>query len=127
MPLNALESAVLQKMLDGDHPVLRALRNQLGKLSVESRKYTGSGFFVSLLVENGVPPVNIPRNHVRFGDVHATIDGLAYGAGFILSIDHGYMRVLEGYSYEESWPENVAHFSLKYINDDRQAELSKFD
>lgn len=52
MELEPLEAAVLQKLLDGDHPVLDALRQQLPDLAVKERKYTGVGFL--LYVDDGL-------------------------------------------------------------------------
>ena len=80
MQLEPLESAVLQKLLDGDHPALAALRDQLSGLSVKERKQTGSGFFTEFSTAATARPAPLPSGKARFGDVQATVNGLKHGA-----------------------------------------------
>lgn len=47
------------------------------------------------------------------------------GAGFLLYVDKGLLKMLEAYSYEEPWPERIKNFELRYQNGDRSAVLSK--
>jgi hypothetical protein len=54
-----------------------------------------------------------------FGDVGAKIPELHSGAGFLLFLKSGYLYQLEGYSYEESWPENINSFELFYFEPER--------
>jgi hypothetical protein len=123
MHLEPLEVAVLAKLLDGEHPMLAALRLQLPALSVIKRERTGVGFYTSF----SVSPVTLraPLASVRFGDVEASIPGLAHGAGFLLYVDDGLLQMLEAYSYDEAWPQQVTEFSLAYSTPDRTAELAK--
>jgi hypothetical protein len=125
MSLEPLEAAVLQKLLSGDHPVLIALRDQMDGLSVRTRKNTGVGFFTELSTAAAARPASVPSGKIRFGDVQATVDGLKNGAGFLLLIEQGLLRMLEGYSYDEPWPEMIREFSVKYSNPDRKKELAK--
>lgn len=127
MPPDALEIAVLRKLLDGDHPVLTILRQQLVGLSVKTRERTGTGFFTEFSVTTTTPRASLSSGQARFGDVEATIRGLEHGAGFLLYVESGALQMLEGYSYEEPWPENVDEFSLRYSHPDRRAELAKLD
>ena len=94
MPLESLEAAVLQKLLDGDHPVLAALREQLPGLSVKERKQTGAGFFTEFSMPATARPAPLSSGKVRFGDVQATVSGLKHGAGFLLYVDQGCSRRL---------------------------------
>lgn len=123
--LEPFESAVLEKLLEGRHPVLEALRDQLKVLSVRERKKSNAGFFVTFASGPTAKPALVAKDKIRFGDVHADVEGLASGAGFVLYIDGGLIRMLEGYSYEEAWPDRIARFTLSYTGKDRSAELSK--
>lgn len=125
MNLEPLESAVLQKLLDGDHPVLTILRNQMPGLSVKVRTNTGAGFFTEFSTAPASRPAPLPQGKARFGDVEATINGLKNGAGFLLYVEQGLLHILEGYSYEEPWPEQVREFSVRYSSPDRTSELAK--
>src|SRR5690348_4348570 len=99
--LDPLEAAVLQKLLEGDHPVLAALRLRMPGLSVSKRERSSVGFFTELSVAKGAPLAPGPTGRVPFGDVEATLAGLQHGAGFLLYVEGGLLSMLEGYSYEE--------------------------
>ena len=109
--LNELERAVLAKLLEREPPLLEQLRGQLPTCRVIRREFTGVGFFTHLDV--GDAPASNDVDMPPFGDVIAEIDGLAHGAGFVLYIEHGRLAMLEGYSYDEPWPDTIVGFSLK--------------
>jgi hypothetical protein len=125
MPLEPLEEAVLQKLLDGDHPVLTALRRQLSGLEVKERRLTGVGFFTVFSMNVGAPPALVPPGGSPFGDVEATISGMKHGAGFLLWLSNGRIQSLEGYSYDEPWPDPVGEFSLRYLEPNRHSVLAQ--
>jgi hypothetical protein len=110
-----LERAVLERLLDGHHPVLRVLRRQLEVATVLRRELTGVGFFTHVGVPaEGCTPAPITRARVIFGDVAAEIEGLERGAGFLLFVEAGWLAMLEGYCYDERWPGIDAAFALRY-------------
>jgi len=115
--LEPLEAAVLEKLLAGEHLVLAALRAQLAGARVESRERTGVGFFTEFTLDPEVVPA--PVQTLRFGDVVAMVNGLEHGAGFVIFVDRGLLGMLEGYSYDEPWPEKVEDFSLSYMEPGR--------
>ncbi len=39
---------------------------------------------------------------------------MKYGAGFLVFIDNGYFDMLEGYAYDEPWPDQITGFTLSY-------------
>ena len=125
MNLEPLEEAVLKKLLDGNHPVLEALRQQLPAVSVKARESTGAGFYTEFSIAEGARAAPLQSGKLLFGDVEATIDGLKYGAGFVLYVERGLLHMLEGYSYEEPWPEHVIGFTLRYGDPERKTILSK--
>lgn len=125
MELQPMEEAVINKLLDGELPALIALRQQIPHLFVKTRELTGVGFFTDF----GAPPDAVPApvgEKIRFGDVEAKIPGLQHGAGFVLYIDGGLIQRLEGYTYDEPWPERVDGFALKYSDPDRKELLKVF-
>lgn len=122
--LTPLERAVLTMLLDGEHPILASLRRQLPELSVKSRETTGVGFFVELGVSSLALRAPL-SSAVTIGDVEATIDGLQRGAGFVLVLEDGLLAMLEGYSYDEPWPEVVTEFSLRYVDASRGSLTSE--
>jgi hypothetical protein len=106
-----LERAVLEKLLAGEHPLLEQLRKQLPFCRVSRRELTGVGFYTHFDVGNA--PVDVDVN-VRFGDVHADLEGMVDGAGFVLYVEHGRLSMLEGYGYDEPWPTTITTYTLRY-------------
>ena len=120
--LSDLEQAVLDKLLAGSDPVLQVLREQAEHARLASRKLTGAGFFCTFEVPVGVRSLTTHRDF-HFGDVNAHIDGLRYGAGFVLRVRDGVLTTLEGYSYDEPWPGRLKNFSLEYQSDPRSLKF----
>lgn len=123
---NELERAILEKLFDGVHPALRSLRHQAELAKVVSRRFTGAGFFTSFELPNALPAASVPSAKIRFGDVGANIPGLQHGAGFLVYVDDGKLTMLEGYSYDEKWPERVENFELHYLDPTRRSVEKHF-
>jgi hypothetical protein len=119
--LNRLESEVLDKLFAGSDPALTALRRQAAIAKVESKRLTGVGFYVTFTVPEGEAPAPVRASRISFGDVGARIPGLEHGAGFEVFIENGKLRMLEGYSYGEPWPDVVGDFELFYLHVDRRS------
>lgn len=120
--LNDFEMALLDKLLAGDHPVLCVLRKQANKGRLVSREYTGAGFFCIFEVPTDVPSA-IAGSDFHFGDVNACIDGLQHGAGFVVFVRNGRLHMLEGYSFDEPWPQALNSFVLSYQIEPRNLKL----
>ena len=123
--LSLLEAAVLSKLLAGDHPVLCGFRKQLERCSVKTRRFTGAGFMTELDLPSDVERVGMIKKETRVGGVVAEMDGLSHGAGFVLYVKDGLLDALEGYSYDEPWPPEIASFELRFT-DERERDLERF-
>lgn len=113
--MTELERRVMEKLLSGDHPALAVLRAQLAASRVAARRMSGVGFFTTFEVDPRAPPLAHDTGNAHFGDVAASMAGLAHGAGFVVFIERGYIRTLEGYSYDEAWPERAELVELNYF------------
>jgi hypothetical protein len=124
--LTHLEHAVLHAFLDGTHPVLEVLRDQLPGLQVV-RRSAGPGSFVTVLrPDRGAPRAPIRARRVVLDDLFADVPGLPGGAGFALFVEDGWLARLEGSTAGgEPWPEDVAGFTLHH--DDPERDLSDLD
>ncbi len=120
--LSRLERAVVRKLLAGDHPVLAALRRQANSSRLTRRQKTGVGFFCDFQIQDEAPAVD---QDFELGDLHAEVEGLEHGAGFVLFVRGGRLTLLEGFSYDEPWPDEIRSFSLRYLDPDRKAALAK--
>jgi hypothetical protein len=113
-----IERAVMSMLLVGEHPVLDILRRQFELCTIAKREFTGAGVFVTFSVPETAP--RLPqRDSFSFGDVSADIQGLQHGAGFVLWVREGVLDFLEGYTYDELWPDQADAFSLQYDHSPR--------
>ncbi len=108
-----LEEDVLHLLLAGDDAVLVVLRQQLAQASVWFRSCSGVGIFCDFDVPASAPRVEHPRDFV-FGDVHADVPGLELGLDFVLLVRDGALAMLEGFAFDEPWPESLEGLSLRY-------------
>jgi hypothetical protein len=109
--LTPLEKSVLEMLLDGSDEAFDTLKQQLNCATVTKREFTGVGFFTNFAVPNDA---QIKRNvsDMTLGGVRAEFPGLKHGAGFLLFIREGVITMLEGFTYDEDWPENTDDFKL---------------
>ena len=102
--LNSLETAILEKMLSGDKEPFNTLRRQYRRAKVMERRFTGVGFFTHIYVPSDA--ARLPdREGLEIGDVSAEIAGLRDGADFVLFVRDGAIDTLEGFCYDEAWPD----------------------
>jgi len=114
--LTVLEREVLEKLLAGNDPDLEILRDQIPKSVISAREFTGTGFFANFHVMPNVVRL-LKRELLTIGDVSASILGTKHGAGFILYIDNGILDYLEGFTFDEDWPDRVEKFELAYLEE----------
>lgn len=111
--LTGLERAVIACLLAPEHPVTDALRYQADRCRVASREFTGVGFYTTLEVPSDAPAASVRSGRMHLGDVTATIDGLNHGAGFVLWIEDGVLQVLEAFTYDEPWPQEIRGYDVQ--------------
>jgi len=113
MNLTPLETQLLQMLLHGDSEELIVLREQAALVQVSSREMTGVGFFTNFAVPPDAPHI-AGRPTLRFGDVNGTADNVKHGVGFLLHVTDGALSMLEGYTYDEPWPDEIRGLVLTY-------------
>ena len=124
--LTHLEHAVLHAFLDGAHPALEALRDQLPGLAVVHRIATPRSFSTVLRPSRSAPRAPIRARRVVLDDLHGEVPGLAGGASFALFVEDGWLARLEGSTFAgETWPPDPAGFTLHL--DDPERDLSDLD
>jgi hypothetical protein len=130
--LSSLEHDVIAMFLSPDHPVFEALRLQFDRCEAAARELTGVGFFTELSIPTDAAPAPVRPGRLHLSGVVAEVDGLKHGAGFVLLIENGMLATVEGFSYDEPWPEKVNGYSLlprtrSEGNDDLQRVERAFD
>jgi hypothetical protein len=120
-----LEKEVLDLFLTGAHPGLQVLRTQFSRSQVSRRELTGVGFYTYFDVPPDVPRLD-NRGSLWLSGVAADIDGLRNGAGFVLHVENGTLQFLEGFTYDDPWPEpeKVGAFKLS-LSPVKDEELRK--
>ncbi len=114
--LTALEEQVLQMMLRGDDETRTVLRQQLHFLQVSSRRFTGVGFFCDFAIDLKAPRI-VGRPKLELGGVAGTAQNLKHGLGFVLFVVDGALSMLEGYTYDEPWPDELHDWRLNFLED----------
>lgn len=97
--LTNLERAILAALADQVPEHAQALREQAGSATALKRDNTGVGFFTRLAVGGGRP---IRGAASPIGPVHAKIEGVEHGMGFLLWLEDGLIETLEAYTYGEA-------------------------
>lgn len=109
---SALEGAVLAKLLEGDLSDLAVLRAQLCSATVRRREWTGVGFWTEFDVDASAPRL-ANRERFQVTGVYGRHPALQAGIGFALLVEDGVMRSLEGYTYEEPWPDKLTALEIE--------------
>jgi hypothetical protein len=52
-----------------------------------------------------------------------SVSGLKHGVGFLVFVEDGKLRELEGYTYDEPWPDRLDHFELHYTDPKRTSAM----
>jgi hypothetical protein len=121
-----LERAVLHAMLQGVHPALEELRDQLHGLVVARRNATPTSFSTWLRPAHGASRAPVAAARVVLDDLHADVPGLTGGAAFALFVEDGWLSRLEGATFGgEPWPDDLAGFTLHHVDPER--DLSDLD
>jgi hypothetical protein len=121
LPLTKFEAEILNWLLAGEEPVLDALRMQLTRATVLSKVFTGHGIYINFYLPSDVIPLYkelTVKPRFCFGDVEASIPSLEYGAHFILWVEDGRLAFLEGVTYDESYPQEISDFQLRYLSEE---------
>ena len=111
--LTSLQNQVLEMLLNGDDDVLGILREQAKHGSVTSNKETGVGFYTEFVVPSEIQRA-AGHHTFRLADVNGTAANINHGFGFVLFINDGALAGLEGYTYDEPWPNEIRDLKLTY-------------
>ena len=116
--LSTLEKDVIEWLSAGEDPVIAALQKQFKNITSVRRDFTGYGFYSHFEVPLNLQPIHTEmavKANFSFGDVEVMTPSLKNGAGFLLWIKNGIISFLEGYTYDEAWPEEIKEYKLRYI------------
>ncbi len=124
--LSPLEREIIEAILkcQKDIQVCEQLYKQYKVASVKKRIFTGVGFYTEFIINE--KNLAIESNvQMQLGSVYATIEGLECGAGFVLFVENGFIATLEGYSYDEQWPNDAKVGEIFMVKDDGSLERTE--
>lgn len=113
------EDQVMNWLLCGEDPVLQAILKQYQQVINMRREFSGYGFYLYFETPKNLVAIHdyIPvKPDFCFGDVEAIFPSLENGAGFLLWVKKGIIDMLEAYTYDETWPEKITTFQLRYVS-----------
>jgi len=114
----AFELALAEALLAGDLPFLQALRSQWKMARFESRELSGAGFFLNLAIPESAPRAE-PLNFT-LGDVYFEVEAVPHGGGSVLFVRDGIITMLEAYTHDGAWPDEITDFTLRYVDGDHR-------
>ena len=100
-------------ILRGEDEIRFVLRQQMQQLQVSSREFTGAGFFSNFVVDPAARRIT-GRPTLTLGNVEGTATNVSHGLGFVLFVKDGALSMLEGYTYDEPWPDELPGLKLSY-------------
>ena len=113
---SSFEKAVMEKFFnDRIDDVMTILKQQYKKSKVESRWFSGKGFFITFDIPRGVPYV---KKSVHITGVEGRVNGIE--VGFMLHVKEGYLKFLEGFTYDEPWPAEITSYELWADKEERE-------
>lgn len=113
---------VMSLLLSGDLKVLKQLMKQYKNSEIIDIKETGKGIFVDFKVLDSSLKLDLEgvKNNFVFGDVYGEINTEYGDVEFILFIENGYIKVLEGFTYfPDGWNKVTDEIVFKYFNGNR--------
>ena len=109
----ALVGDLLPRLLEGEHPNLVVLREQLRRATVTRVELTGVGFFVGFSVPDGLRRTE-PKRLVG-GNAEISLSGVEHGAGCVLFVEDGRLSLFEGYTFDEEWPADARVTAVEHV------------
>ena len=106
------ESDAMTRIIAENPNLSDKLTRQYSSAKVVSREFTGVGFFTDFEVMDKESKLDDCAN-LQLGNVQAKIKGIEFGAGFVLFIKDGFIKLLECYTYGEPLPAQIFEYSFE--------------
>lgn len=110
IPFVKFEQIVMKKLLEQDTILNKMIMTQYENAQIESREFTGVGFFTNFIIPENVPRITELVSY-GYGSADCRINDID-GYGFILFIEDGILLCLEGYACIDFWPKIINNFEF---------------
>ena len=116
---------VLGRILEGDHPVLARLRDQVAVARVRDVENSEFGTLIDLWVEDSAPPLDVDHRFA-IDDLFGRVEGVEGEVGFQLHVVRGRIKTIEAWVSEPGWPEDATLAESWYVAHDPDPEVAEF-
>ena len=116
---------VLTRLLDGDHPVLAALRAQVGSAEQRSVEASEFGTLIDLWVSDDASRLDV-EHRFAIDDLFGRVEGVEGEVGFQLHVVRGRLKTVEAWVSESGWPDEPELTESWYVAYDPDPEAAEF-
>ena len=102
----------MKKIIAEDSTISGMLEKQYKSAKVVSREFSGFGFFTNFEIIDKSLKLTDSQN-LELGNTQLKLEGLKFGAGFVLFVRDGLIKTLECYTYDEPWPTNITTYTFE--------------
>ncbi|MBQ7010237.1 MAG: helix-turn-helix transcriptional regulator [Clostridia bacterium] len=106
MRFDEFEKIIITDIIEQYPEYKQRLRSQLERILLQKREFFTYGFSTYYDVVAVEETLGDDKN-LQLGKLQWNINGLNYGVDFILWIKNGFISCLEGFSYNELWPNEI--------------------
>jgi len=111
--VKTLIETLLPQLLEGTHPALAALREQLQGALVTEVEMTGAGFYADFVVPPDAPLADPPN--FAGGDADITLSSAPHGVGCVVFVREGRLATFEGYTYDGTWEVDAHVAEVRWV------------
>lgn len=106
MKFDEFEKIIITDIIEQYPEYKQNLLSQLERITVQKRKFSTYGFSIHYAVTTGKDTLKDGKN-LQLGKHQWNINGLQNGSDYILWVKNGLISCLEGFSYNEPWPDEI--------------------
>ena len=116
---------LLPLLLDGDHPVLESLREQVAEAKVRSEESSEYGMLIDLWVEDSAGALDV-AHRFAIDDLFGMVEGVSGEVGFQLHIVRGRLKTIEAWVAQPGWPDTPTLVESWYVAYDPDPTVAEF-
>lgn len=116
--LTEFEAQILKAIIkvNSNKNLCEKLYKQVENITVVRREFTGCGFYTEFHVNSKNYKLD-NKEKIMLGGIIAELSELEHGTNFILYIENGLIQTLEGFCYDEQWPDNTTIIKLFSVSE----------
>lgn len=113
--LTSLETAVLKWFLADSRASVRKRQIDFDAVFVLERRFTGVGFFASMI---GCDELHVANGAQSFvWDKVGAILNEQINTGYLIYIENGFVVTIEGHTFGDDWPEQIHSFRMVDVSE----------